>query len=1584
MAGFRIPGPLTGEHRLHQPDAGTSAITRHAPPGPLLDHAPSPFGVDYTDAQLDQLWLTRKADILLSAGRLARQRIAGEVYRLTGEALQDVLHGLLPGLLMGVGALLLTTSLGAALGGVLGFFFGGVGAAPGAVAGASLGLDAGMALMTFLGLAFMADAVVTGAAQVRRTALDGVRRAFNSHFVAPQYEHAELDRAATLLARAVAELVLVLLTAVVAWLTRGQVAGAAGRLGANAAQTTSALRAGEGLALAETRVAELVGQLRRSKLGDGFADYIECNWKRLCENPRLAPRRPPAAAATTGGGAASTPAQLKGGGEPPAKQPPEPPPRKPDPKEPRPSDEPCPLFFAPGGGGAAAAGQLGSGNAARVAGAQMAHPVDMATGRKLLLPDTETDATVPAGLPIDIARFYASPRSLDAEADATALGPGWRLPWELRLQRHAGGLRLTDGFGRRHAFPALAPGERHFHPTEQRWLARDAQGRHALIDLDGLRHDFAPLADRPDTSAGIERISDSAGQWQRFERDASGRVIRIHASGDVTLALEHEPIHGRLAAIHPLPPAKADAAAEAPAALPLVRYGYDAAGRLASVTDADGLARRRFAYDARGLMTRHETAAGFACSYTWTVEGNTPRVASCATSEGAHWQFTHDPANHQAWAEDDLGRRAHWVFNPARRVVACTDLDGAQYRIDWNAQGLPAQLHLPGDRRARFDYDALGRLVRETDPLARSRTLAYDGDSPRIARATGTDGATSEARHDALGRLVALRDPLGRETLYDYATTTPWPAAITDAAGRRKQLAWSPRGELLAYTDCSGKTTRQTFDALGRRIAITNALGQTTRIERAAAGQPLRITHADGSTETFTYALGQLTEHHRAQRPPRRWTRNPRGQIRQAIDEAGRALTYRHDSHGRLVALANAAGGEYHFAWDAADRLTQEQRPDGTERRFGYDAAGFLASLDTLGAPDPGSPDADALARDPALRPARRVAFERDALGRLRASTSATDRSSYAWDHADRLVIARRDPTAAGHALGVQPSELRFDYDAAGRLLAEHGPDGSLRATLDDLDNLTTLTLPDGQQLTTLYYGPGHAHRISLGDQLIADFERDDLHREVRRSAGALGVTTAYDALGRTTEQRSSHPRLWRRFEYEAAGDLASTDDGLRGPTRYHHDPAGQLLERANADGSVERFAWDAAGNLLDDVSRASTGRIEGNRLKVWQDLRFSYDAFGRLATKQRGGSRSERFVFDARDQLVEVRRERGDGRVVIARFAYDALGRRIATEDRIEDAQGTVLRARGKRFVWQGLRMAQEIGEGATTTYVYSPDSAYVPIARVDSPAAAPNDAARAQADAAIRRAQASSRVLHFHGDAIGTPLELTDEAGALAWVGRIKAWGRLEGVAAEPGTTPVDQPLRFQGQYAEDGAGLHYNTFRFYDPEVGRFISPDPIGIAGGENLYAYAPNPTGWVDPWGWSCNQASKGRYLFRGDARPPETIFAEGFTPQGANSDLYRYALMNEPSVFVSTSISPNVAREFSEMQGGGYVYSIKEQASGIDVNAILGAKSPFPEEMEVAVPYGIKSTDILGAREVTPDGKFSGPFIKNPLFGGGM
>ncbi|MGJ0429752.1 RHS repeat-associated core domain-containing protein, partial [Methylobacter sp.] len=83
--------------------------------------------------------------------------------------------------------------------------------------------------------------------------------------------------------------------------------------------------------------------------------------------------------------------------------------------------------------------------------------------------------------------------------------------------------------------------------------------------------------------------------------------------------------------------------------------------------------------------------------------------------------------------------------------------------------------------------------------------------------------------------------------------------------------------------------------------------------------------------------------------------------------------------------------------------------------------------------------------------------------------------------------------------------------------------------------------------------------------------------------------------------------------------------------------------------------------------------------------------------------------------------------------------------------------------------------------------------------------------------------------------------------WSARYRAYGAL----ALADVAEIDNPLRFQGQYYDDETGLHYNLNRYYDPQAGRFIHQDPIGLAGGVNLFQYAVNPVNWIDPLGLSC-------------------------------------------------------------------------------------------------------------------------------------
>ncbi|MFK9007799.1 RHS repeat-associated core domain-containing protein, partial [Pseudomonas pergaminensis] len=101
-----------------------------------------------------------------------------------------------------------------------------------------------------------------------------------------------------------------------------------------------------------------------------------------------------------------------------------------------------------------------------------------------------------------------------------------------------------------------------------------------------------------------------------------------------------------------------------------------------------------------------------------------------------------------------------------------------------------------------------------------------------------------------------------------------------------------------------------------------------------------------------------------------------------------------------------------------------------------------------------------------------------------------------------------------------------------------------------------------------------------------------------------------------------------------------------------------------------------------------------------------------------------------------------------------------------------------------------------------------------------------------------------HYQLDHLGTPQELTAPDGEIVWSAHYRAYGEISRLDIGK----VDNPLRFQGQYFDQESGLHYNRHRYYNPDVGRYLTPDPVKLAGGINAYQYTTNPTGWVDPSG----------------------------------------------------------------------------------------------------------------------------------------
>ena len=172
---------------------------------------------------------------------------------------------------------------------------------------------------------------------------------------------------------------------------------------------------------------------------------------------------------------------------------------------------------------------------------------------------------------------------------------------------------------------------------------------------------------------------------------------------------------------------------------------------------------------------------------------------------------------------------------------------------------------------------------------------------------------------------------------------------------------------------------------------------------------------------------------------------------------------------------------------------------------------------------------------------------------------------------------------------------------------------------------------------------------------------------------------------------------------------------------------------------------------------------------------------------------------------------------------------------------------------------LAFETRDEQAVHYLFEPDS-FVPLAQVHTEAVRgvkvpnwnqyrPYDSDLDPLRKPAPEPSEPTAVYYYHTDHLGTPQALTDEQGALALEMDYQAWGQAREVIADAASKAgIRNPFRFQGQYQDQESGLHYNRHRYYDPEIGRFISRDPIGLFGGMNNFMYATNPVEWVDPLG----------------------------------------------------------------------------------------------------------------------------------------
>ncbi|MGW6291649.1 putative T7SS-secreted protein [Streptomyces sp. NPDC055058] len=1030
-------------------------------------------------------------------------------------------------------------------------------------------------------------------------------------------------------------------------------------------------------------------------------------------------------------------------------------------------------------------------------------PVDLASGRMFL---PQTDVEIPGILPLVFTRR--------TESGCTAgrfLGPSWTSTVDERLEIDPVGIVHVTADGLLITYPHPAPGT----PTRpesgpaRTLLARDADGDYALTDPDtGLTRRFtAPPDAEPagDGTAWLACVTERNGHTVTVDRAADGLpTALVHSAGH---QLKLTTADGLITALH------LAGGGEDGADLPLMSYGYDEDGNLTTVTKPSG-ATTTFVYDDRRRVTAWIDSNGSRYDY---VYDDRDRVVA-EGGEAGHVQITlaytepdPDTGHRTTTLTTAAGHTTRHLIDHRCRVIATTD---------------------PLGHTTRSTYDTHGSLLTRTDPLGRTTIHTYDaedrllsvvrpdGTELRVTRGplglptevVGPDGARTAYAYDERGNRIAVTDPAGNTTRYTYDDAGRL-TSVTDALGATTGVVCDAAGLPVEVTDPVGAVSHTERDPLGRPVCITDPVGGVTRLAWNADGQLARRTAPDGATESWTYdGEGNLLTHTDPAGGVTRFEYTHFDLLTARTQPDGARYTFEHDSDLRLTRVTNPQGLAWSYEYDAVSNTVSETDFDGRTLTYRYDAAGQLtARVDALG---------------------KSLSFERDQLGRVVRKDADGKVTTYSYDKAGRLL----------EAVGPD-SDLRYQYDRRGNVKAELVDGRPLTYTYDILGRRTRRTTPTGQVTTYTYGADGTPHRLTTGSQHV-DFTHDAAGRELTRVLGdALTVTSTWDVAGRLTEQditaRAGAVNT-RSYTYRADGHLLSVSDRMSGTRTFDLDPVGRVTA-VHAHGWTERYVYDAVGNQSAAAwphthpGQGATGprAYTGTALTRAGRVRFEHDALGRVTLRQKTRlSRKPdtwRYEWDTEDHLTAVTTPDGTR----WRYRYDPLGRRVAKQRLAADGDTVVEEI---NFTWDGRILCEQTSRQTDLPHTVAltwDHRAGVPLAQTERILTADD-----------RQEEIDRRFFAIITDLIGTPTELVDDEGDIAWRSRSTLWGKTAWARDSSAYTP----LRFPGQYYDPETGLHYNYFRHYDPETGRYTSPDPLGLGAAPNPVAYVDNPHSWTDPLG----------------------------------------------------------------------------------------------------------------------------------------
>jgi len=399
---------------------------------------------------------------------------------------------------------------------------------------------------------------------------------------------------------------------------------------------------------------------------------------------------------------------------------------------------------------------------------------------------------------------------------------------------------------------------------------------------------------------------------------------------------------------------------------------------------------------------------------------------------------------------------------------------------------------------------------------------------------------------------------------------------------------------------------------------------------------------------------------------------------------------------------------------------------------------------------------------------------------------------------------------------------ISFGYDARGRLTTK-------TSTIESIPYTVTQAHTSGGRLSSMTY-PRNGSAITYTRNNLGKISQVD----VSGMAAALVSNLAYNPFGGPRGMSTASGGQVQN-ESSPCECLSVSNPGQPRERTYAYDHNGNMetIQGTTTPRYDQSFVYDSLNRLSSASARYGT-------------IGYTYDNVGNRQTRDLNGITETSTYFSGTNRLQQV----DDGNETIP-FAYDANGNTtdLADLDIIYNENNRIIRVEQAgqtlgEYTYNGLgQRVKKTAGGETTIYHY--DMKGKLIAETKAAGSIIVEYLYMGKVRLAMRDGPTGSIYHFLNDHLGTPEIVTDSSGTVVWEGYHLPFGET---IIHPDSSVVNN-FRFPGQYEDSETGFHYNYHRYYDPRTGRYLTPDPIGLAGGINLYAYVENnPVNETDPFG----------------------------------------------------------------------------------------------------------------------------------------